>query len=561
MPVRLVLCWHMHQPDFREGPGGRFRLPWVYLHAVKDYADMAAHLERHPGVRAVVNFVPVLLDQIEDYVAAFDAGDIRDPLLEALVQPDMGAIDASEREFLLDRCFRANHAKMIEPFPAYLRLREVFRFAETQGHGALDYLSPQYFADLVTWYHLAWTGETVRRQHAGVVELMSKGHGFTAEDRRRLFEIYREVIRGVLPRWRALAERGQVELSCTPHDHPLGPLLLDFASARETQPALPLPRTDHYPGGRSRVEAHLARALESHARRFGTPARGVWPAEGALSEAMLDLIAQAGLRWTASGEGVLRASLALEGRESEAARAPYRGHRWRDTALSCFFRDDRLSDLVGFEYRGWHGRDAAAHFLAEVEGIAAAAPPGEDTVLSVILDGENAWEYYPYNGYYFFEDLYGALAGHTRIRTTTYASVLKAGPAAGVPLSKLCAGSWVYGNLSTWIGSVDKNRAWDLLCEAKRHYDLVLASGRLDASAAGAASRQLAVCESSDWFWWFGDYNPRTSVEAMDAVFRANLAALYRLLQLPAPAVLDSPLSHGSAGEAELGGAMRRASS
>jgi alpha-amylase/alpha-mannosidase (GH57 family) len=549
----------MHQPDFRDGPGGHFRLPWVYLHAAKDYADMAAHLERHPGVRAVVNFVPVLCEQLEDYAAAFDAGELRDPLLETLVRPDLEGLDAAGRALLLDRCFRANHAKMIEPFPAFRRLRELLRQAQSLGPGAPDYLSGQYFADLVTWYHLAWTGETVRRQHAAVVELMSKAQGFTLEDRRRLFAVYREVVSGVLPRWRALAARGQVELSCTPHDHPLGPLLLDFAAARESQPALPLPQCAGYPGGRQRFESHLTRALESHGRRFGAPARGVWPAEGALSEPVLDLLAAAGVRWTASGEGVLHASLEAAGRGADGPRAPYRGHRWRDSGLSVFFRDDRLSDLVGFEYSDWHGRDAAGHFIEQVQSIGAAAPSGEATVVSVILDGENAWEYYPYNGYFFFEDLYGALESHASIRTTTYAEAVSAGPAPGAALHSLRAGSWVYGNLSTWIGSAEKNRAWELLCEAKRHYDLVLASGRLDAAAARAAERQLAVCESSDWFWWLGDYNPGAAVASMEQVFRANLAALYRLLQLPAPAALDTPLSHGG-GEAELGGAMRRAS-
>jgi len=65
----LVLLWHMHQPDFRDHATGEYAQPWVYLHAIKDYSDMAAHLENHPKVRAVVNFTPVLLDQLEDYAA------------------------------------------------------------------------------------------------------------------------------------------------------------------------------------------------------------------------------------------------------------------------------------------------------------------------------------------------------------------------------------------------------------------------------------------------------------------------------------------------------------
>lgn len=559
-PCDLVLMWHMHQPDFRDCTTGEYRLPWVYLHALKDYSDMAAHLERHPGVRAVVNFVPVLLDQLEDYADQFDTGRVRDPLLAMLCREEFDTLDAAGREFVLDQCFRANHTKMIDPFPAYRRLLELFQFAEARGPGTPDYLSGQYFADLVTWYHLAWTGETVRRSHALIVELISKGHGFTLMDRRKLFEVIGEVIRGVVPRWQRLAASGQVEISTTPHYHPIGPLMLEFAAARESQPALPLPHAEQYPGGRQRLSLHLELALESHARRFGARPAGLWPAEGAVSDAFLALLSTAGVRWTASGQSVLAATLARAAGTVPDPDYPYRGYRFGEHGPACFFRDDRLSDLIGFEYARWHGRDAAAHFIAELERIGGRAPAGDHTLVSVILDGENAWEYYPYNGFYFLDDLYTALETHPALRTTTYRDYLeRIAPDALAPLPPLVAGSWVFGNLSTWIGAPEKNRAWDLLCEAKRNFDLVMASGRLSAAARDLASRQLAICEGSDWFWWFGDYNPQAAVESMDRVFRANLSRLYQLLALPVPAGLAVPISHGG-GEAELGGAMRRAS-
>ncbi|HTY99816.1 MAG TPA: glycoside hydrolase, partial [Rhodocyclaceae bacterium] len=176
---------------------------------------------------------------------------------------------------------------------------------------------------------------------------------------------------------------------------------------------------------------------------------------------------------------------------------------------------------------------------------------------AVILDGENAWEHYPYNGFYFFEDLYGLLEKHPKIRTTTFSELLRrrSAPAA---LPGLTAGSWVYGTLSTWIGDAEKNRAWEYLCAAKQAYDLVLGSGRLSGDEAAAAERQLTVCESSDWFWWFGDYNPAQAVASFDKLFRRNLMNLYRLLQLPPPAQLNEPLSRGSTDAAGTG-AMRRA--
>jgi alpha-amylase/alpha-mannosidase (GH57 family) len=554
----LVFLWHMHQPDYRDhgAEDDSFLLPWVYLHALKDYSDMAGHLERHPGMRCVVNFVPVLLDQIEDYAAQFDAGLYRDPLLRLLATPDLDAIDVKDRRLLLDTCFKSNHITMLAPFPRYKRLHEIYLGLAADGEAALSYLSGQYLADLVTWYHLAWTGETVRRQNPLIPALMSKGEGYSAADRQQLVAVIGEIVTGIIPRYRALAARGQIELSTTPETHPLSPLLLDFHAARESQPDAPLPHAAAYPGGQGRVVAQIAAGRASHAARFGAVPTGMWPAEGAVSAPFVRHLASAGVKWIASGEGVLRSSLNACGIDGH--RAAYRP--WQlDGApeLALFFRDERLSDLIGFDYAKWHGRDAAGHLLGELEAIRNAAPEGETPCVGIVLDGENAWEHYPYNGYYFFDDLYSLLAGHAHIRTTTYADALQAHAPRQLP--RLTAGSWVYGTLSTWIGDAQKNRAWDLLCAAKQSYDLVLASGRLDAEKSALATRQLAICESSDWFWWFGDYNPAPAVASFDRLYRHNLARLYRLLQLEPPVPLDVPISGGSHASVSTSGTMRRA--
>lgn len=558
----LVFLWHMHQPDYRDRTTREFIMPWTCLHALKDYTDMAGHLERHPQIHAVVNFVPVLLDQIDDYVAQFGTGELRDPLLRLLAAPDLDALAAGERRYLLEACFRCHHDTMLAPFPRYRRLHDLHELLVREGESALSYLSGAYLADLVTWYHLAWTGESERRREPLLAELMAKGEGYTLDDRRRLLALIGDTLAGLVPRYRALQARGQVELSTTPYSHPLAPLLLDFQSARESLPEAPLPLAALYPGGRDRVRTHLDMARHSHTERFGQPPVGMWPAEGGLSTAFAQLAAAADCRWMASGENLLRHSLSATP-ELAGRGAAYRP--WQLTGapgLNLFFRDDRLSDLIGFEYAKWHGRDAAAHFVAQLEAIAAAAPAGETPVVSVILDGENAWEYYPYNGYYFFEDLYALLEAHPVIRTRSYAEVLAdAAHRSPACLPRLTAGSWVYGTLSTWIGEPAKNRAWDLLCAAKQSYDQVLASGRLSAAEVAAAEALLAVCESSDWFWWLGDYNPAQAVADFDRLFRHNLANLYRSLQLMPPAQLDTPISVGraDAGAVAAGGTMRRA--
>jgi len=568
----LVLVWHMHQPDYRDHASGEFVLPWVYLHAVKDYTDMAWHLEHQPGMRAVVNWVPVLLDQIEDYAGQFRSGKLRDPLLRLLVHDAAQPLTAPEQALIAERCLHPASLHVIRHYPPYKRLYDLLRALEAQGQAALAYLSDQFYYDALTWFHLAWTGETVRRECELVSRLIAAGEHFAQQQRKDLFALIGELVCGVIGRYAQLAGSGRIELSTTPHYHPLAPLLLDFQSAREAMPDAPLPESSDYPGGRSRVLAQLHSALDSHARRFGAAPRGLWPAEGSVSEALLRVLGGNALGWIASGEQVLANSLAAAGRGGEArARYLYRPYRL-DAApeLALFFRDDRLSDRIGFEYQKWHGSDATANFIGELESIAAQATQGERPLVSVILDGENAWEHYPYNGYYFLSSLYQALAAHASIHPTTYAAFLRehsgeraaasgATPPAAQRLERLVAGSWVYGNFSTWIGSADKNRAWDLLCAAKQSFDLVCASGRLDAARRGAAERQLADCEGSDWFWWFGEYNLEASVTSFDRLFRAKLAHLYHLLDLQAPAALAVAISHGR-GAPEGGGSMRRGS-
>ena len=564
--VDLVLLWHMHQPDYRDHATGEFQLPWVYLHALKDYTDMAWHLERHPGMRAVVNFAPILLEQLEDYADQFASHRVRDRLLRLLGQSEATPLAEGDRAFILDRCFHANHERTIRPVPAYRALFEIFGEIGRHDAAARGYLSDQYFYDLLTWYHLGWTGESLRRESDLVARLIAKGARFTHADRSALFDLVGASIDGVIARWRRLAETGRIELSTTPEHHPLAPLLIDFAVARDALPSCDLPSVP-YPGGRERVEAHVDAALASHARRFGRRPAGAWPAEGGISDALLSLLAGRGVRWTASGGEVLRNST-VANNQAHAPGSAYRPwHIGGDASLTCFFRDDFLSDRIGFEYAKWNGDDAARDLIAAIEGIGATASEDETPLVSIILDGENCWEYYPYNGHYFLEALYSGLADHPTIRPTTYEQWLddqerasrtgeRQGVAAG-SLDRLTAGSWVGGNFATWIGSPEKNHAWELLAAAKREFDA--ASGRLTPGRLQSAARQLAACEASDWFWWLSPANPAAAVAELERLFRVHLAHLYILLGECPPATLARPIAQGGA-VPETGGTMRRAS-
>jgi alpha-amylase/alpha-mannosidase (GH57 family) len=308
----------------------------------------------------------------------------------------------------------------------------------------------------------------------------------------------------------------------------------------------------------------MQEALAVFERVFGRRPRGCWPSEGAISEGALRVMQSAGLEWMASSGNVLQAALAKSGIEPEqhgGERLLHQAHCGPDGPMHCFFRDDGISDLIGFTYSRWHGDDAARHLIEQVERMADVTQGVPGRVLLVALDGENAWEHYPFNGYYFLDAMYASLSQSSRVRLTTLSDVIDDATAQGVQphlLPHVRAGSWVHGTLSTWMGDPDKNAGWDLLCEAKLAYDQVLASGRLDAAQQQVASRQLAHCESSDWFWWFGDYNPPEAVRDFDLLFRHQLTSLYHLLGIDPPPALQHSLSAGG-GTPESGGVMRRA--
>jgi len=567
--LNVVLCWHMHQPYYREGLKGAYHLPWVYLHGIKDYSDMAAHLERHPAMRAVVNFAPVLLEQLDDYAQQLDGllkhgKPTQDHMLNLLSGVERIPSDAASRLRIVRDCQRCNALRMIQPYPAFHHLLLMIGVADDVGGdsiglpGLMGYLSEQYFLDLLTWYHLVWLGHSLRELPL-VERLMAQEKHYSAADRHELLYLMQQCMAGLIPRYRALAQRGQIELSMTPYGHPIVPLLNDFSNLRDAMPDALVPDAASYPGGAARSTWHLQHGVEVFERHFGMKPTGVWLSEGGVSEDALAQLDKMGFAWTASGEGVWRNSCAKSGcppEQVQTKRALFSPAQVDGFRTRVFFRDDGLSDLIGFKYSDWHADDAVGDFIRHLENIAALfGKEANQQVVSIILDGENAWEYYPDNGHHFLTSLYTALAGRTTLKVGTFAE--QAAHLPSIPMKRLAAGSWVYGSFSTWIGSDDKNRGWDYLVAAKQAYDSVVAAGKLSADQLAQATRQLAVCEGSDWFWWFGDYNPASSVSDFEQLYRTQLRELYRLLGVAPPALLDVPLSSGG-GWAENAGTMRR---
>lgn len=551
----IVIYWHMHQPEYRDLRNGEFHLPWTYLHTIKDYVDMVAHLENNKRAKAVINFAPVLLEQIDDYAKQLDGylhhgQALRDPLLSALADPVL-SLDHENRVKIIKACLRANKLRLVEPFEVFKTLTEMAE-AVHENDDILNYYSEQFFTDILVWYHLAWTAETVRQTDPRIKYLMKKAKHFSVHDRHQLIEVISELISDVIERYRSLAELGKIELSMTPYAHPIVPLLLDLNSAEQAMPDANLPLSNEYPGGKERSRWHIEKGMEVFKHYFGFTPQGCWPSEGSISAETIELMSDMGIKWLASGESVLRNS--LQQSEIIPGDCIHRSHQYRDTNTVCFFRDDGLSDSIGFKYSNWHADDAIANFVHHLEEIAETCSETPGAVVSIILDGENAWEYYPQNGYHFISALYEKLSQHEGFNLTTYSEYLESHNQRQ-PLNEIVAGSWVYGTFSTWIGEKDKNRAWDMLVEAKKVYDRVVNEKKLSEEELNRAETQLATCESSDWFWWFGEYNSAESVAAFDEQYRLHLSNLYQLLKAEPPDYLATAFSFGS-GDPAMGGAM-----
>ena len=552
--LRVVLCWHMHQPMYRDATSRDYLLPWTYLHALKDYIDMAAHLEAEPDARAVVNFAPVLLDQLDDYSRQVDdflnlGMPIRDPLLASLAATSLPVEEGARRK-LAEDCLKVNGSTVIKRFEPFQGLADPVRPTLQAPVGGC-YLSDQCLFDLVTWYHLGWLAETVRRDDPRIAALQEQGRLFSAADRRGLLSILGKLLAGVIPRWRALANSGQVELAVSPYGHPILPLLQDLGSARDAMPDVPLPEYTAYPGGDQRARWHISEGISTFKHHFGFAPNGCWPSEGAVSAATLNLLGEFGFRWAATGETVLHNSL-----HDQSERCLHRGYRFGRPGITCYFRDDGLSDLIGFKYSEWHADDAVADLLHHLENIRQGCNPQNGSpVVSIILDGENAWEYYPENAVHFLSALYRGLAQQPGIRLTTFNDCVKE-QIETTELPRVVAGSWVYGSFSTWIGDPDKNRAWDMLIELKQVFDSEARAGRISGTRLAEAERQLAICEGSDWFWWFGDYNPAGAVTDFDRLFRRNLLNTYFQLGVTPPDYLARQFAHGR-GDPGRGGVMR----
>jgi len=531
--TRVAILWHMHQPFYQDLVTGEHILPWVRLHATKDYWGMVALLRDFPDVRVTFNLVPSLLVQLE----AFAREEARDRHLELGLKP-AEALSEDERAFCVENFFHAHRPRMIDPFPRYAEL-----LARRGGNGkgmSARALAAQFstddLRDLQVWHKLVWIDAHYVEHDDRIRSLVAKGRGFTEADKGTLRSVELELLRNVVPEYREAARRGQVELSTSPFYHPILPLLCDTDVYLRTHSNSRMPR-ERFRRPEDAFE-QLTRAMTLHERLFGRKPDGLWPSEGSVSDETVALVARAGFRWMATDEAILARSIGREltrGGDGNAAQPEdlYRPYRIgaAGSSVACGFRDHTISDLIGFSYAAWPAESAADDFvrrLVEAGSRYKTRTGGEATVF-VILDGENAWEHFEGQGRPFLRALYGKLA-HPELRTVTMS---EACANASESLVSVFPGSWIDADFYIWMGHADDRRAWGQLADARLALDSRRA-GLPDESLA-RAYEELLIAEGSDWVWWYGDDHSSDHDLAFDDLCRRHVRNAYRALDAPIP--------------------------
>jgi len=543
MPVlRVVVLWHQHQPFYKDLVTGTYRLPWVRLHALKDYYGMVKLLEEFPQVHQTFNLVPSLITQIQDYVA----GTATDPFLEVAAKPAKD-LSSEERRFALQYLFQANHVHVIGRYPRYLELLERLRAAGTSIEQADLSFAVQDFTDLQVLSQIAWFDEFFLLE-PDIAELIRKERNYSVEDQRFVMKRQRELLAKVLPVHADAAKRGGIELSTSAFYHPILPLVCDTNQGAVSSPGLPLPQNRYRRPEDAREQ--LLRGLDLHEKVFAVRPHGVWPSEGSVSEETISIAHLLGVKWMATDEGVLGRSVNFNFTRDGGGRLQgggpdllYTLHRYEkgDTRMNLLFRDHTMSDLIGFVYSGMGANEAAQHLI---NNIRHAAQPvldkGRDAIVPIILDGENAWEYYPGSGREFLRRFYDALQNSPGMEAVTVSEAIERHKEVG-RLGGITPGSWINANFNVWIGAPEDNKAWDYLYAAREFYEQN--AQRANEEQRKLAYEELLIAEGSDWNWWYGPEHHSANDRDFDELYRKHLSNVYHALGAMPPDYLIQPIT------------------
>jgi alpha-amylase/alpha-mannosidase (GH57 family) len=540
--IRLLFLWHMHQPYYKDLVTGEYRLPWVRLHALKDYYGMVELLDDFPGVHQTFNLAPSLIAQIQDYVS----GAARDPFLEVAAKP-ASDLSLGERQFAIQYLFQANPDHMIGRYPRYRELWQELQSLPGQATQLVSRLSDRDITDLQVLSQIAWMDEFFLDEPE-IRELIGKGRDYSLEDQQMVIQKQKEFMGKVMPAYKSAADRGGIEISTSPYYHPILPLLCDTNIGAVSHAGLPLPekRFRHPEDAREQI----MRGLALHEQVFGRRPTGMWPSEGSVSNEALAIAHGAGISWMASDEGVLGRSLATSFArdgggclEAAAAEQLYQVFRWEreGAGMHVLFRDHSLSDLIGFVYSGVPAQEAAADLIHRVKQSAEPLlTKGRNAVVPIILDGENAWESYPQSGREFLRRLYDGIQKEPAFEALTISEAIEREPSPG-KLGSIFPGSWINANFDVWIGAPEDNLAWDHLSAARDFF--AEHAGQATAEQRNLACEELLIAEGSDWNWWYGPEHSSANDREFDELYRKHLANVYQALGASAPHALAQPIT------------------
>lgn len=530
--LSIAFYWHMHQPVYQLSPKGDYLMPWVRLHAIKDYLDMVLILNKFKKIKLNFNLVPVLLDSLINY-GENDFHDIH----SRLTVTDVADLSDDDKEFIINNFFDANYHSMILPNDEYNRLYQKYQVSDGND---VNIFTNQEYSDLMALFNLVWFDPIYKNMYPELKKLLKKGKNYTLEDRIKIIEIQRDIIRKIIPTYREFAQNGRIEITTSPYYHPILPILLDIKSVKKnSENDLP---NDLKMDTDAKIQTEMA--LDRLEELFGRRPKGIWPSEQCISPKELELFRDLGVKWTISDEGILSDSINFEFVRD------FRGYledpyhllkTYNYKGVDIIFRDGMLPNLIGFEYPS-HSAEAAANDLYDRIKVAQnklLSSPDEHHLLTIAMDGENCWENYPSDGLTFLSSIYSLIENDETLETVLISDYL--GKDVQKPLNKISSGSWVNRNFKLWIGEPLKNLAWTYLKRVRDDFESFAKRDPLDPNIE-AARRELFICEGSDWFWWYGEPNDSGRDNIFDYIFREHLKNIYKFLGLEAPAYLDIPL-------------------
>ncbi len=537
----VAFLWHMHQPFYKDPLADKYLMPWVRLHGIKDYFPMARLVENFDNIRITFNLVPSLVEQINDYVQ----NDASDTYLDLTVKK-ASLLTFEDKVEILNHFFKVNFKQFIEPNPRYSELlmkKGVKPLTGSALKRIVRTFSKRDFLDLQVLFNLAWFHSISIDDDTQLNGLIRKGKDYTEGDKEYVVIKQKEIMGQILPLYKRLQDEGRIEITTTPFYHPILPLICDTSVAKVSLPGSPLPKRYSHPED---AEWQVEAAIKYHTEQFGTPPRGMWPSEGSVSDRMLDILIKKGIDWVATDEDILFNSLSLydknyKGQTEFDRRIIYRPYTYKvdSRRITMIFRDKNLSDIISFNYHSWDQDEAARDLINHCNNIGEHMRRDNDRgLLAIVMDGENAWEYFDDNGRLFFEALYAGLDKQELAGSTTVSDFLEL-ESSKRSITKIFPGSWINHNFDIWIGQEQDNMSWDYLSRVRK--DLVKFTKEaeddpgMDGASIAGAWRELYIAEGSDWNWWYAGKAHTGKENPFDKLYRTHLKNIYKLLKKPIP--------------------------